>query len=253
MPNHVENIIKMEGIINLPLFVEGDGEKSFDFNKIIPMPESLNIESGSSTDENIIYYITERCTIPIQCLEPEKKNLVKKLIKNMFSPREFTWAEEVFKIVMEKSYSESEYQKKKRYENGMICLSNYQQYNATTWYDWHCNNWGTKWNAYSYKQRNDNEISFQTAWSNPEPVMLRLSEMYPDATIEHWWADEDTGSNTGYRVYKCGKVIEGDYYEQCSNKAYETYIKCWGESNCLYQDEEGNWKRRDCETCHGCD
>ena len=51
---------------------------------------------------------------------------------------------------------------------------------------------------------------FETAWSNPEPIMLKLSEMYPEATIEHWWADEDMGSNDGYRVYRGGKIVEGD-------------------------------------------
>ena len=51
MPNHVKNVVKMEGITNLPLFVEEDGKICFDFNKIINMPESLNIESGSMTDE----------------------------------------------------------------------------------------------------------------------------------------------------------------------------------------------------------
>ena len=83
--------------------------------------------------------------------------------------------------------------------------------------------------------------------------MLKLSEMYPEATIEHWWADEDMGSNDGYRVYQGGQIVEGDYYDSCSNEAYEVYIKCWGESECLYQDEDGNWQHRDCDTCHGCD
>ena len=32
MPNHVKNVVKMEGITNLPLFVEEDGKKCFDFN-----------------------------------------------------------------------------------------------------------------------------------------------------------------------------------------------------------------------------
>jgi len=77
--------------------------------------------------------------------------------------------------------------------------------------------------------------------------------MYPDATIEHWWADEDMGNNDGYRVYQGGQIVDGDYCDSCSNEAYEVYIKCWGESECLYQDEEGMWKHQDCDTCHGCD
>ena len=31
MPNHVKNVVKMEGITNLPLFVEEDGKKCFEY------------------------------------------------------------------------------------------------------------------------------------------------------------------------------------------------------------------------------
>ena len=114
--------------------------------------------------------------------------------------------------------SDEEFQKRcyKRSEDelakiGLQYISNKVLYGATTWYDWCCNNWGTKWNAYSNEQEDEDTISFETAWCNPEPVMLKLSEMYPEAIIEHWWADEDMGSNDGYRVYQGGKIIEGDY------------------------------------------
>ena len=62
MPNYVKNRVKMEGIANLPLFREVDGKKHFDFNKLIPMPAELEMEEGSTTEENIIYYLTERCS-----------------------------------------------------------------------------------------------------------------------------------------------------------------------------------------------
>ena len=65
MPNYVRNIVKMEGIVKLPLFTVEDGKTRFDFNKVIPMPDSLDIESGSITDEAIIYYVTDKCTLPV--------------------------------------------------------------------------------------------------------------------------------------------------------------------------------------------
>lgn len=83
--------------------------------------------------------------------------------------------------------------------------------------------------------------------------MLKLPEMYTEATIEHWWADEDMGSNDGYRVYERGRIVDGDYCGPCSSEAYEVYIKCWGESECLYKDEEGLWRRYKCDACHKCD
>ena len=252
MPNHVKNIIKMEGICNLPLFREEDGKKCFDFNTIIPMPESLNIESGSMTDECIIYYLTERCTIPVSCIGEEKLEKARQTVHNMFSKSD-EWLRTVFERVMERAYKAGESERSKMSQKGQTYVSNYEKYGCTTWYDWCCKFWGTKWNAYSNEQESEDTISFETAWSNPEPVMLKLSEMYPEATIEHWWADEDMGSNDGYRVYRGGEIVEGDYYDSCSNEAYDTYIQCWGETNCLYKDEDGNWKHHDCENCNGCD
>lgn len=252
MPNHVKNIVKMEGIVNLPLFREEDGKQCFDFNKIIPMPESLNIESGSMTDEAILYCLTEKCTVPIGCLGKEKLELVKELISTIFL-NDVKWLKSLFERVMERAYKITESERNELYQKGQIYISNHQKYGHTTWYNWCCDKWGTKWNAYSNEQEDEDTIIFETAWSNPEPVMLKLSEMYPEATIEHWWADEDMGSNDGHRVYHGGAIVEGDYCDQCSNEAYETYIKCWGESMCLYQDEDGLWQHNNCDTCHGCD
>lgn len=251
MPNHVANVVRMKGIKNLPLFsVDDEGKQYFDFNKLIPMPESLNIESGSRADENIIYYLTEKCTIPLGCLESEKKDIVKKLVSNSFGGE--SWGEEVFRRVNEKAYPESEEKKQKRYEDGKIYVDNYLKYGHTTWYDWCIEYWGTKWNAYSFEFIDDDTIKFETAWSCPEPIIKKIAEKYQDAKIEHWWADEDCGNNSGYKCYEDGEWY-GDYDDINSSDAYEHYEFCWGDSECIYQDEEGNYCKHDCETCHGCD
>lgn len=251
MPNYVRNIVKMEGIVKLPLFTVEGGRMRFDFNKVIPMPESLDVESGSINDEAIIYYVTDKCTLPLRAISKPDKELVEKKTNNRFSKG--SWAEEIFMRVLEKTHAAPTSWKEELYKKGETYVANIRKYGHATWYEWCYENWGTKWNAGSNEQENDDTIIFETAWSNPEPVMLKLSEMYPEAAIEHWWADEDMGSNVGYRIYQGGEVIEGGYCESFSNEAYEIYIKCWGESNCLYQDENGNWQRHDCDTCHGCD
>lgn len=250
MPNYVRNIVKMEGIAKLPLFTVEDGKMCFDFNKVIPMPESLNIESGSITDEAIIYYVTDKCTLPLRAIGETDRELVEKKINNRFSKG--SWAEEIFMRVLERTHSASDSKKEELYKKGETYVSNIRQYGHATWYEWCYENWGTKWNAGSNEQEDDDTIIFETAWSNPEPVMLKLSAMYPDVTIEHWWADEDMGCNDGYRIYREGHIVERDYYDSCSNEAYEVYVKCWGESDCLYQDEKGFWQRRDCEACRRC-
>lgn len=120
---------------------------------------------------------------------------------------------------------------------GKLYIDNFQKYGHTTWYEWRIANWDTKWNACDSKLQNDNTITFETAWSAPEKVIRKLAKMYPDLMIEHWWADEDIGNNTGHTVYKNGSMAYGGYYENESEDAYETYILCWGESNCIYRDD----------------
>lgn len=62
MPNHVTNIIKFQGdegqIKKLLEDIKDDeyGIGSIDFNKLIPMPTSLHIVCGSSTDKGLKAY-----------------------------------------------------------------------------------------------------------------------------------------------------------------------------------------------------
>lgn len=61
------------------------------------------------------------------------------------------------------------------------------------WYAWHCDFWGTKWNACdtfvndTLCDDNDKEpiifISFNTAWSAPIPIFNALCNQFPDAEI----------------------------------------------------------------------
>lgn len=205
MPNWVRNTIRMVGIANKPLFtLGGEGRKCFDFNKLIPMPESLNVVRGSETDEN---YLTERCTIPIRSLAPDKLALMDELVRNSVAGS--GWPEEVFHRVMAQTFDETKAQKRKRYEAGERYVSNYELYGATTWYDWCRREWGTKWNACGTRIEDDDTISFDTAWSAPEPVLLKLAEMYLEAEIKHWWADEGIESNAGYRRLRGDEAAEG--------------------------------------------
>lgn len=239
MPNHVKNIVKMKGITALPLFTEKesyDGKmvQAFDFNKIIPMPESLQVESGSIED------------IAIEAALRKIGGMGCQINRGRVVPG--MSGEQYQDAVKRCNETEEEL-----CELGLKYLANQVRYGATTWYDWCCKNWGTKWNAYENKQLDADTIIFETAWSAPEPVIAQLAKMHPEAEIEHWWADEDTGSNDGYAKYCGGEAVEFIEYESCSNGAYATYVLCWGESECLYQDENGNWHHRNCDECHGCD
>lgn len=220
MPNYVINICKFNGeqekITEILEKIRcKDPEKfedvqigSFDFNEVIPMPQSLDIESGSRTFTGIELYLTSinpnADWFSFDTYEKVTQytfdNLYNKLSKEkMFVPYRTSIAiEEIEKIILNDDVN-------KLIDLGYKACGNMLNYGATTWYDWCCNNWNTKWNAIDSQLVGSDSLYFQTAWSPAVPVILKLSEMYPDIAINFKWADEDIGSNCGEINIKAGK------------------------------------------------
>ena len=218
MPNHVENIITLKGdeqrIREMLEAIQNDelGLGTVDFYKIIPMPESLNVESGSRTDKGI--------------------EMVKTYLENMpeeQSDKEGTY-DEFFEDLRSHSAEISDEEEKKIWNIGVTAVENLHRCGAPTWYEWCTNNWGTKWNAYGYDEGTDYSASgnlhFQTAWSAPHPVIKKLAQMYPDIIFEHEWADEDIGANCGRKIYSNGECTE-EYYPESEKDGIEFACRIW--------------------------
>jgi hypothetical protein len=98
-------------------------------------------------------------------------------------------------------------------------------YGENTLLAWSAANWDTKWNSYGYENfpeySGGSEICFYTAWNRPEPIIQKLSEMYPDVQFGHQWADDDIGHNVGEALYANGEIIERDIPTGGSKEAYE--------------------------------
>lgn len=233
MPNNVMNILKMQGITKLPLFSHKDGQMEFDLSKIVPMPEALNRGSGSIEDLAIETVLRKLVSHP--------RSLLCSYITTGMKDDAYQ------RSIENSAISEDELCKL-----GLAYISNKALYGATSWYDWCIMNWNTKWNAYSTDMYDDDTIAFATACSPPENVIARLAEMYPGAVIEHWWADEDCGNNSGYTMYGSSGGTIKDYHESGSSAADETFVHCWGENSCLYQDDEGLWHHKNCDECQEC-
>ena len=197
MPNWVFNKVyfygEKERIEKLKKFVESE-EMSFDFNKIVPMPEELNLISGSDED------VARSCALARRrgqttSAEYEKYGSWNLEVKKSFDE----WA-----------------------DLGEKYLSNIEKYGASTWYDWHCTHWGTKWNASEPIWYGDNMVTFDTAWSAPEPIFQKLAELFPDIDIDVDFADEDLGNN-------CGQITcrEGQYEVEYVN-SFEFACDVWG-------------------------
>ena len=201
MPNHVTNVLTLHGepeqIRAMLEAIRYDdlGIGSVDFNKIIPMPESLNIEAGSQTSAGLKAYqnFIEVYTLGGTIHQDDLENIPRK-------------SEEVF-------FRQRSDIRPREWKLGKAAWNNIRLYGAPTWYEWCNQHWGTKWNSYGYGEakvdyQEGDALNFLTAWSAPHPVMEKLAEMFPNVEIEHEWADEDIGHNCGRYRYQNGVRIE---------------------------------------------
>lgn len=217
MPNHVTNILELEGdnseIKKLYENIKCEEEElgSIDFNKIIPMPKDLEIVCGSYTTKGIELYLTYLNPIVTYFGDSlYEVNKFNKLLEGLNAENPF------YKYNQNMKEDEINNLKTKEKENfdyifdlGKKAVNNFIKYGATTWYEWSIKNWGTKWNAYHFGCYipEDNKLFFDTAWSNASPVIQKLSEMYPKILFKYRWADEGMGTNTGKAEYCNGEVI----------------------------------------------
>ena len=199
MPNHVQNVIEPHGdenrIRRMLAEIQNDqyGPGTIDFNKILPMPPDLNIESGSRTRTGLEQY---RAFLEVYTLCGT--------VNQAHLPDVPPEAEEAFLARRPDIDRATFLLGKQAYRNEI-------QYGTATWYEWCNRNWDTKWNAYGYEDgaaADPGCIRFLTAWSAPLPILQKLSERYPDVELYHAWADEGLPDNCGACTYLGGKIIE---------------------------------------------
>ena len=163
---------------------------SLDFNKIIPMPESLSIESGSRGEMGLVFlYITS--------LDLNIKNTIIKAYKSLNPFNKDIYISTYFKRInsdIEKYKNDKEF--KESIELGKKYLDNYIKYGYCTWYNWSIDNWGTKWNVedeVTVIEIDDNKykITFYTAWSCPTGILNEFSKMCDDGELDWLYYDED--------------------------------------------------------------
>jgi hypothetical protein len=210
MPNHITNILRIVASEELTAqikseirSVDEDGEtRHIDFNKILPMPESLMITSGSTTS-NGIAILKYRAGDDTEI----------RTIMGYAWGKEFATPEDLIEHMIVKGSA--------NLEEAQKALDNERLYGCRDWYGWSTANWGTKWNAYSTNDTDVDEVTFETAWSNPYPVMVALSVKYPEAIINVRFADEDFGHNVGEYSLENGEVIYENIPEGGSEEALE--------------------------------
>jgi hypothetical protein len=217
MPNHITNILRIEASEELTAQIKSDiksvdeeGEtRHIDFNKILPMPESLRITSGSTTSNGIA----------ILQYRAGDDTEIRKIMEYAWG-KEFDTPEDLIEHMIVRGSA--------NLEEAQKALDNERLYGCRDWYGWSTDNWGTKWNAYSTNDTDTDEVSFETAWSNPYPVIVALSAKYPEAVFHMRFADEDFGHNVGEYSLKSGYVIEENIPEGGSEEALELAVDITG-------------------------
>lgn len=225
MPNWVKNRLYIMGekadVINLRDFVKCE-ESPFSFERIIPMPKSLKIVSGSEVDLCIYAWAASLSS-------NDRDAYIKqygKVAEDLFDK----YKDGDYKLKLDKIKDCSEphgviYDSmtvarcaEDRILYGRAYAENILLYGFPTWYDWCCHNWGVKWDAcnvslQSYSDPNGDYhmivYEFKTAWNSPYDVMITLSKKYPRVFITNEFADEDLGNNCGIFIFRHGEEIAG--------------------------------------------
>lgn len=180
MPNHARSRIVITGPADqrasLKALVKGTSQRDevfFDMNNVIPMPPTLDVTSGSTTDQAMAL------VAHVDKLQPWQRP---------FGLGSITLAEMRTYQHNQKFKSDDELAAHlQKEEPGLLALGrqvfqNIKLYGAPTWYEWRCDNWGTKWNAYdqSFEETSRSlKYTIHTAWSCPEPILHALKAKYP--------------------------------------------------------------------------
>lgn len=228
MPNWVKNIVRTSEKTMQKIKEKYFENGILDFNKVIPMPETLNLTEGSITDTAIFYAMSKK-----------DMNKQKEIFKILKSKKEYTYGNYLKKLQrycemgsfkhIEKQADEFEpdtnaqkLQITSLEQLGDTFIQNIQKYGSPTWYDWCIENWGTKWGVTRFACNNTTMI-FETAWSIPENIFDKLASEFPHDTIEVSYADEDYSShNNGILTYYNGSCE----YDTCLHEDFIEDVWC---------------------------
>lgn len=184
MPNHVTNsflyVSDKEKFKKLAI----NSGNEIDFEIIEPTPKDLKITtSGLYREyENDEIILSVMDYIKANCQELSQDEVTENVLK-LVDRR---------KLRRFKKYNASSLE---YFENIVRAMYNKQKYGYEDWYNFQCEEWGTKWNAYDqYVSEDLTCIEFHTAWSSPYAWLEKLAKEI-DFTLV--FADEDTGSNCG--------------------------------------------------------
>ena len=176
MPNHVANRITGPSLEDIRTLLRGD--TLVDFNRLIPMPPALDVNPNSRV-RGAVKFALEGGAVERMVAALEKTRVIQAAC-----PLEFSYED---------------------WNDFIQCLQNKRNHGRYFWYDWRCEEWGTKWNAYN-ENVGSAAIYFETAWSCPNPIVKALAGRLSKGGFRWEYADEDYGRNLGVWEYQRGRL-----------------------------------------------
>ena len=173
----------------------------FDFNSIIPMPKELDIDDSSdgkqahsllrAEPESLLKntsYLGERALTSIKDIF-----MFDEQIWNILTIGEFL---KIHDFLVD--YPDSPKINFINIPLGKQYQINIELHGHPTWYDWSCENWGSKWNSWSFtllvdeNEENQQNLCFQftTAWSPVIPIFDKLADLFPKLIFSVAYIDE---------------------------------------------------------------
>ncbi len=236
MPNFVKNKIIVgrseygKRLIERYCSYNKNKEIEFDFNKVIKMPEELQIEFSSRSHDGMHLYLTKinpdvsyYGTIEEKIDKASYLKLVEDMKKDILINNDFILSEDTIYRILNK-YKEED----NLLELGEKQINNFKKYNAINWYDWSIKNWGTKWNSTNFEIKNDyKSLLFETAWDPSIEIMIEISKQNPNIKFAYLYSDEDIGSNVGYMLMQAGIIDFKGTFENYSIDAYRLAFDIW--------------------------
>ena len=256
MPNYVVNVLKAVGaderrMAQINAFVRSENEINgkkvkvvFDFMKIIPMPEDLNVVEGSDIQSSVALYkrycrpeirydailgVDKDTFEKIRMTEEEELMICGRMLPPLEYGTDFSRDREALNTPAHLYESPDDVfgVKAPRLVAGHRYTMNQLHYGHQTWYGWCREHWGTKWNSCDSKKLEDGSgWRYETAWSCSEPVVRALSVIFPEVRFELWYADEDYGTHSGIVCYVGGDKVD-EQTPATQKDGVEFSVKLW--------------------------
>lgn len=260
MPNHCSNEFIIKGskedlahfIENYTTIPEGSTEEQrvIDCNKIIPMPEELNIESGGRGESTyeILRHSSDTLLKDINTIAFKFEKFKAKLIPLLNKPWETITVGESIDILRNHEELKDSFD----FELGEKYFSNKQKYGYTTWYDWRCAIWGTKWGAYDATCEMNSEGTewtgvFYTAWVPAANVYRRMVELNPKLHFTIKYKDEGGAFAGTYETCDYGILMDTPFTDEELKEWHDQINAECAEAERQWDLEQAELKKKEAE------